>query len=156
MRPYFCPYRAKGFIPWYPGRCPGLGTGCPFRALAARFINRLQEVGASPYPKYEPPSGALAPLYQSCFFLILNTLPQGFIKSRPYQCKYLPARSAKTKKNEAPKRKSKTKPRNKKSETNKALQRTKKAPRLVGRGAFFIERLHCFPVSVARRQECGD
>ena len=27
----------------------------------ARFINRLQEVGASPYPKYEPPSGALAP-----------------------------------------------------------------------------------------------
>ena len=26
----------------------------------ARFINRLQEVGASPYPKYEPPSGALA------------------------------------------------------------------------------------------------
>ena len=111
------PYRAKGFIPWYPGRCPGLGTGCPIRALAtrvagiapergaysrigacpylppqlinsrccpckgriswaglapqhlsryepptgARFINRLQEVGASPYPKYEPPSGALAP-----------------------------------------------------------------------------------------------
>ena len=27
------PYRAKGFIPWYPGRCPGLGTDCPFRAL---------------------------------------------------------------------------------------------------------------------------
>ena len=27
----------------------------------ARFINRLQEVGASPYPKYEPLSGALAP-----------------------------------------------------------------------------------------------
>ena len=27
----------------------------------ARFINRLQEVGASPYPKYESPSGALAP-----------------------------------------------------------------------------------------------
>ena len=26
----------------------------------ARFINRLQEVGASPYPKYEPLSGALA------------------------------------------------------------------------------------------------
>ena len=26
----------------------------------ARFINRPQEVGASPYPKYEPPSGALA------------------------------------------------------------------------------------------------
>ena len=185
MRPYFCPYRAKGFIPWYPGCCPGLGTGCPFRALAARvrgiapergsysrigacpylppllinscccpckgrislaglapqhlsryeprtgarFINRLQEVGASPYPKYEPPSGALAPLYQSCFFLILNTLPQGFIKSRPYQCKYLPERSAKTKiRNEAPKQK---------LETNKALQRTKKAPRPTSRGAFF-------------------
>ena len=43
-----------------------------------------------------------------------------------------------------------------KTETNKALQRTKKAPRLVGRGAFFIEILHCFPVSVAGRQECGD
>ena len=27
----------------------------------ARFINRTQEVGASPYPKYEPLSGALAP-----------------------------------------------------------------------------------------------
>ncbi len=54
----------------------------------------------------------------------------------------------------------KTKPRNKnrnkKSETNKAQQRTKKAPRLVGRGAFYIEILHCFPVSVAGRQECGD
>ena len=31
VRPYFCPYRARGFILWYPGRCPGLGTGCPFR-----------------------------------------------------------------------------------------------------------------------------
>jgi len=59
-------------------------------------------------------------------------------------------------KNEAPKRKSKTKPRNKKSETNKALQRTKKAPRPTSRGAFYIEILHCFPVSVAGRQECGD
>ena len=49
-----------------------------------------------------------SPLYQSCFFLILNTLPQGFIKSRPYQCKYLPARNAKTKiQNEAPKHKPK-------------------------------------------------
>ena len=38
VRPYFCPYRAMGFILWYPGRCPGLGTGCPFRALAAHFI----------------------------------------------------------------------------------------------------------------------
>ena len=43
-----------------------------------------------------------------------------------------------------------------KFEANKALQRTKKAPRLVGRGAFFIEILHYFPVSVAGRQECGD
>lgn len=57
-------------------------------------------------------------------------------------------RSAKTKiQNEAPKQK---------FETNKALQRTKKAPRLDGRGAFFIERLHCSPVSVAGKQECGD
>ena len=39
-----------------------------------RFINRPQEVGASPYPKYEPPSGALAPLYQPWSFCILNTL----------------------------------------------------------------------------------
>ena len=38
VRPYFCPYRAKGFILWYPGRCPGLRTGCPFRALAAQFV----------------------------------------------------------------------------------------------------------------------
>ena len=63
-------------------------------------------------------------------------------------------------KNDAPKRKSKTKPQNEnpkqKFETNKALQRTKKAPRPTSRGAFFIERLHCFPVSVAGRQECGD
>ena len=58
------------------------------------------------------------------------------------------------------KRCTKTKPRNKKPkqkfETNKALQRTKKAPRPTSRGAFYIERLHCFPVSVAGRQECGD
>lgn len=43
-----------------------------------------------------------------------------------------------------------------KFETNKALQRTKKAPRPTSREAFFIEILHCFPVSVAGRQECGD
>ena len=43
-----------------------------------------------------------------------------------------------------------------KSETNKAQQRTKKAPRPTSRGAFFIDKLHCFPVSVAERQECGD
>ncbi len=43
-----------------------------------------------------------------------------------------------------------------KTEANKALQRTKKAPRPTSRGAFFIEILHCFPVSVAGRQECGD
>ncbi len=46
VRPCFCPYRAKGFIPWYPGRCPGLGTGCPFRALAAQVrINRIFATG---------------------------------------------------------------------------------------------------------------
>ena len=89
-----------------------------------------------------------SPLYQSCFFLILNTQPQGFTKSRPYQCKYLPARSAKTKiQNETPKQK---------FEANKALQRTKKAPRPTSRGAFFIKILHCSPVNVAGRQECGD
>lgn len=62
--------------------------------------------------------------------------------------------------NENPKQNPKTKPRNKNSkqkfETNKALQRTKKAPRPTSRGAFFIEMLHCFPVNVAGRQECGD
>ena len=46
VRPCFCPYRAKGFILWYPGRCPGLGTGCPFRALAAQVrINRIFATG---------------------------------------------------------------------------------------------------------------
>lgn len=63
-------------------------------------------------------------------------------------------------KSEAPKRNPKTKPQNEtpkqKSKTNKALQRTKKAPRPTSRGAFFIDKLHCFPVSVAGRQECGD
>lgn len=63
-------------------------------------------------------------------------------------------------KNETPKRSPETKPRNKNpkqnSETNKALQRTKKAPRPTSRGAFYIEILHCFPVSIAGRQECGD
>ena len=93
-------------------------------------------------------ASCLASLPILIFFLIINTLPQGFTKSRPYQCKYLPARSAKTKiQNEAPKQK---------FETNKALQRTKKAPRPTSRGAFFIEILHYFPVSVAGRQECGD
>lgn len=53
--------------------------------------------------------------------------------------------------NEAPKQKPKQK-----TETNKAQQRTKKAPRPTSRGAFFIDKLHCFPVSVAGRQECGD
>lgn len=43
-----------------------------------------------------------------------------------------------------------------KTETNKALQQTKKAPRPTSRGAFFIERLHCSPVNVTGRQECGD
>ena len=58
--------------------------------------------------------------------------------------------------NENPKRSPETKNPKQKSETNKALQRTKKAPRATSRGAFFIEILHCFPVSVAGRQECED
>ena len=57
--------------------------------------------------------------------------------------------------NEAPKQKPKQKSKQK-FEANKALQRTKKAPRPTSRGAFYIEILHCFPVSVAGRQECGD
>ena len=52
-----CPCKGRislaGLAPQYLSRYEPL-TG-------ARFINRLQEVGASPYPKYEPPSGALAP-----------------------------------------------------------------------------------------------
>ena len=31
---------------WYPGRCPGLGTGCPFRALAARVAGALHGLKA--------------------------------------------------------------------------------------------------------------
>ena len=52
--------------------------------------------------------------------------------------------------NENPKRSPETKNRNKKSETNKAQQRTKKAPRLVGRGAFLLKYFIAFP-SVWRR-----
>ena len=52
-----CPCKGRiswaGLAPQYLSRYEPL-TG-------ARFINRPQEVGASPYPKYEPPSGALAP-----------------------------------------------------------------------------------------------
>ena len=52
-----CPCKGRiswaGLAPQYLSRYEPL-TG-------ARFINRIQEVGASPYPKYEPPSGALAP-----------------------------------------------------------------------------------------------
>ena len=59
----FCPCKGRiswaGLAPQYLSRYEPL-TG-------ARFVNRLQEVGASPYPKYEPLSGALAPLYQPCF-----------------------------------------------------------------------------------------
>ena len=51
-----CPCKGRiswaGLAPQYLSRYEPL-TG-------ARFINRTQEVGASPYPKYEPPSGALA------------------------------------------------------------------------------------------------
>ena len=54
----FCPCKGRislaGLAPQYLSRYEPL-TG-------ARFINRLQEVGASPYPKYEPLSGA--PLYR--------------------------------------------------------------------------------------------
>ena len=49
-----CPCKGRislaGLAPQYLSRYEPL-TG-------ARFINRLQEVGASPYPKYEPLSGA--------------------------------------------------------------------------------------------------
>ena len=52
-----CPCKGRiswaGLAPQYLSRYEPL-TG-------ARFINQPQEVGASPYPKYEPPSGALAP-----------------------------------------------------------------------------------------------
>ena len=51
-----CPCKGRiswaGLAPQYLSRYEPL-TG-------ARFINRPQEVGASPYPKYEPLSGALA------------------------------------------------------------------------------------------------
>ena len=54
-----CPCKGRiswaGLAPQYLSRYEPL-TG-------ARLINRLQEVGASPYPKYEPPSGALAPQF---------------------------------------------------------------------------------------------
>ena len=60
----FCPCKGRislaGLAPQHLSRYVPL-TG-------ARFINRLQEVGASPYPKYEPLSGALSPLYQPWFF----------------------------------------------------------------------------------------
>ena len=56
-----CPCKGRislaGLAPQYDSRYEPL-TG-------ARFINRPQEVGACPYPKYEPLSGALSPLYQS-------------------------------------------------------------------------------------------
>ena len=55
-----CP--CKGRISWAGLAPQHLSRYEPL--TGARFINRLQEVGASPYPKYEPPSGALAPLYQ--------------------------------------------------------------------------------------------
>ena len=52
-----CP--CKGRISWAGLAPQHLSRYEPL--TGARFINRLQEVGASPYPKYEPPSGALAP-----------------------------------------------------------------------------------------------
>ena len=55
-----CP--CKGRISWAGLAPQHLSRYEPL--TGARFINRLQEVGASPYPKYEPLSGALSPLYQ--------------------------------------------------------------------------------------------
>ena len=55
-----CP--CKGRISWAGLAPQHLSRYEPL--TGARFINRLQEVGASPYPKYEPPSGALSPPYQ--------------------------------------------------------------------------------------------
>ena len=52
----FCP--CKGRISWAGLAPQHLSRYAPL--TGARFINRLQEVGASPYPKYEPLSGALA------------------------------------------------------------------------------------------------
>ena len=54
-----CP--CKGRISWAGLAPQHLSRYEPL--TGARFINRLQEVGASPYPKYEPPSGALAPQF---------------------------------------------------------------------------------------------
>ena len=51
-----CP--CKGRISWAGLAPQHLSRYEPL--TGARSINRLQEVGASPYPKYEPPSGALA------------------------------------------------------------------------------------------------
>ena len=51
-----CP--CKGLISWAGLAPQHLSRYEPL--TGARFINRLQEVGASPYPKYEPLSGALA------------------------------------------------------------------------------------------------
>ena len=58
--------------------------------------------------------------------------------------------------NENPKRSPETKNSKQKTEANKALQRTKIASQPVGRETIYIDILHCFPVSVAGRQECGD
>ena len=67
-----CPCKGRiswaGLAPQYLSRYEPL-TG-------ARFINRLQEVGASPYPKYEPPSGALAP-----HFIIRHSASTKFVNS---------------------------------------------------------------------------
>ncbi len=46
VRPYFCPYRAQGFIPWYPGRCPGWGLA----ALSGRS-RRISSLSAPARPR---------------------------------------------------------------------------------------------------------
>ena len=67
-----CP--CKGRISWAGLAPQHLSRYEPL--TGARFINRLQEVGASPYPKYEPPSGALAP-----HFIIRHSASTKFVNS---------------------------------------------------------------------------
>ena len=40
----FCPYRARRYCAWVnPGRCPGLGAGCPFRARQHWFKKNIHD-----------------------------------------------------------------------------------------------------------------
>ena len=67
-----CP--CKGRISWAGLAPQHLSRYEPL--TGARLINRLQEVGASPYPKYDPPSGALAP-----HFIIRPSAATKFVNS---------------------------------------------------------------------------